>query len=391
MKRILIFSLNYYPFVGGAEVAIREITNRIPLEEIEFHLIAYRFDSTLLAHELVENVHVHRIGLGKPGMTVSETFAPLMYLGKVLYVPLATLTALRLHRKYRFDAFWSMMTYMVFPVAILRLLGIRLPYAVTLQEGDPFERVFERWRIRLVGPLLFYGLRHATVVQAISSFLAAWARRCGYDGEVVVVPNGVDTARFAQVAPRGISSKAVTLVTTSRLVRKNGIDTVIQALPLLPQAHFVVYGSGPEEGRLRALTKEMGVEDRVEFRGYIGHEEMPAALAACDIFIRPSRSEGMGNSFIEAMAAGLPVIATQEGGIADFLFDEKRDPDKETTGWAVDSDSSEQIAEALQDIVSSPEKVGRVTAAARKVALEGYSWDLVGSRMQEVFRKLLVQ
>ena len=116
---------------------------------------------------------------------------------------------------------------------------------------------------------------------------------------------------------------------------------------------------------------------------------MPLALKACDIFIRASRSEGMGNSFIEAMVAGLPVIATQEGGIADFLFDAKRNPDKETTGWAVDKDSPEQIAEAVQDIIAHPEQVARVTAAAKKMAEEKYDWDLITPHMRSLFDRLL--
>ncbi len=78
--------------------------------------------------------------------------------------------------------------------------------------------------------------------------------------------------------------------------------------------------------------------------GQAGYAQLPDALAACDIFIRPSRSEGMGNSFIEAMAAGLPVIATQVGGLSDFIYDAKRNPGKEATAWAVDPDSPEQIA-----------------------------------------------
>jgi glycosyltransferase involved in cell wall biosynthesis len=116
---------------------------------------------------------------------------------------------------------------------------------------------------------------------------------------------------------------------------------------------------------------------------------MPLVLQACDIFIRPSRSEGMGNSFVEAMAAGLPVIATQEGGISDFLFDAKKNPDKSTTGWAVDRDSPEQIADAVKDIIANPEKVARVVATAKKMAFEKYDWDIIARDMREkVFARL---
>ena len=181
------------------------------------------------------------------------------------------------------------------------------------------------------------------------------------------------------------------IVTTSRLVHKNGIDDVIRALALLPEhIHFLIYGIGPDEAMLRSLAERVDVASRTHFMGQIGHAEMPLALKACDIFTRPSRSEGMGNSFIEAMAAELPVIATQEGGIADFLFDAKRNRDKETTGWVVDKDSPEQIAEAVEDILAHPEQVGRGTATAKKMAIEKYDWNLIGRNMREkVFGKVL--
>jgi glycosyltransferase involved in cell wall biosynthesis len=88
------------------------------------------------------------------------------------------------------------------------------------------------------------------------------------------------------------------------------------------------------------------------------------------------------------MAVGLPVIATQEGGIADFLFDAKRNPDKETTGWAVDKDSPEQIAQAVRDIIAHPEQVARVTATAKKLVRDKYDWNLIAEQMRKVFAGL---
>lgn len=399
-KRILIFSLNYYPFVGGAEVAIKEITDRV--EDVEFHLVAYRFDSALPKEERIGNVIVHRVGIGKRGMTVRQTFHPVAYLGKVLYVPLAALEAWRLTRALRFDAFWAMMSYMLFPIVLLRFAGVRRPYVLTLQEGDPFEHVFARRRIRAVAPLLRYGFRHADAVQAISTFLLSWAREAGFSGEGEVIPNGVDTERFAHAYEKadiaamreglGKQKNDLFLVTTSRLVHKNAVDTVIRALPLLPEhVSFLIYGSGPEEGMLRELAVTLGVSERVRFMGQATHAELPLILSACDIFVRPSRSEGMGNSFIEAMAAGLPVIATQEGGISDFLFDAKRNPDKATTGWAVDVDAPQQIAAAVVDIVEHPEQAQGVVKTARKMAVEQYDWGLVADSMSRLFAGLTTQ
>lgn len=387
MKRILIFSLAYYPHVGGAEVALKEITDRI--SDIEFHLITLNFGDEE-EEEVVGNVRVHRVGNGDS------------YLSKILFAPRAFRAAARLHRAQPFDAFWAMMSYMLFPIVLLRRRNINVPYLLTLQEGDPYDHTFNRWFIRPFLPLIYAGFKNASAVQAISTYLAEWAHQFGYQGQSLIIPNGVDVARFANVGhrkshifahketPRGEESPyRTTLVTTSRLVYKNAIDDVIRALTLLPASvHFRVYGEGVEESNLKRLATGLGVTDRVAWRGYIDHEALPHALSESDIFIRPSRSEGMGNSFIEAMAVGLPVIATQEGGIKDFLFDAKKNPDKETTGWAVELDSPDQIAEAVKHIIANPEEVARVTATAKKMVEEKYDWNLISSQMQDVFARL---
>ena len=251
--------------------------------------------------------------------------------------------------------------------------------------------MFSRWFILPFRHLLSIGFKNASAVQAISSYPAEWARRMGYQGETLIIPNGVDVAYFANaqyVQHRVLDT--TTLVTMSRLVHKNAIDDVIRALALLTDnIRFLIYGTGHDESSLKALAKNCGVEHRVKFMGHVEHSKLPMLLGGCDIFIRPSRSEGMGNSFIEAMAAGVPVIATQEGGIADFLYDAKRNPDRETTGWAVDKDSPEQIAEAVKDILAHPEKVASATASARRFVAEKYDWNLITKQMQGVFARLL--
>lgn len=399
MKRILVFSLAYYPnLVGGAEVAIKEITDRISAEEIEFHMVTLRFDSGLPKTEKIGNVTVHRIGFSRVSPTVADLQRFPLFLNKYWYQFAAAFAAARLHRKYRFDGIWAMMAHSCgVPAALFKLANPKVPYVLELQEGDPPEHI-ERL-MRPVWPLFSRAFTQATVISVISNFLGDWARRRGFKGDVVLVPNAVDGKHFSQTYPETVIAEKrraigkrpgdVFLVTTSRLVRKNAVDDVIRALPLLPpNVHFVIYGIGPDEALLKELARKENVESRAHFMGQISHDEMPLALKACDIFIRPSRSEGMGNSFIEAMAAGLPVVATQEGGIADFLFDAKRNPGKPTTGWAVEKDSPGQIAGAVKDIIAHPEEVARVTATAKKMALEKYDWNLIAVQMKALFDRV---
>lgn len=398
MKKVLIFSLQYYPFVGGAEVAIKEITDRISLDEYEFHMVTSRFDSTLPKTEKIGNVTVHRIGLATKSPNIADLKKMPLHLNKFLFQLLAVPHALALHRKHHFDMTWAMMAHATaVPAGIFKSFNPKTPYLLTLQEGDPTEYIEKM--MKPVWPLFRQGFVRADALQPISTFLLLWGKRMGFTGEEKVIPNGVDTERFTQTFSKEeiqemkntLNKKEgdVFVVTTSRLVHKNAVDDVINALTHLPEnVYFLIYGIGPDEDKLKELARTRGLGLRARFMGQIGHKEMPLMLSSCDIFIRPSRSEGMGISFIEAMAAGLPVIATQEGGIRDFLFDEKRNPGVETTGWAVGVDSPEQIAEAVLEIMGNPAKTSQVVLQAKKQALRGYDWDTIAVSMRELFDRL---
>jgi teichuronic acid biosynthesis glycosyltransferase TuaC len=364
MKKVLIFSLAYYPHVGGAEVAIKEITDRI--RDIEFHMVTLRFGREP-RQERVGNVLVHRIGGGG------------RYLSKILFVPRAAFAAARLHREQKFDGVWAMMSYMVFPVVLMRFLGAKVPYALTIQEGDPYEHVFHRPIIKPFLPLLRSGFRNARVVQTISTFLGGWAEPMGYRGPIEVIPNGVDVSCF-KGAP--IAHEGTVLVTSSRLVRKNAIDDIIRALAQLPaEVRLDIAGSGPEEPALRHLARDLHVEGRIRFLGHVDHAQLPVLLRAADVFVRPSRSEGMGNSFIEAMAAGLPVVATQEGGLKDFISSE--------TAWVVRKDHPEDIAECVKDILGNRERTAAVVQRSLQMIEASYDWSVIARAMESrVFSKL---
>ena len=392
MKKVLIFSLAYFPkHVGGAEVSIKEITDRIP--DIEFHMVTNRFDSTLPRVEKIGNVLVHRIGIVTNNPTMNDLKKFPLHLNKFLFQFLAPLKAQLLQWKYGYDATWAMTAHSCgVPAAIFKMFNPRVKYILNLQEGDPPEYI-ER-KLRPLWPLFTRAFTKADLIQTLSTFLAKWARRRGFTGPIEVVPNAVNVKHFSQQYPPAVINEIkdrlgkkmgdVFVITTSRLVLKNAVDDVIRAMPLVPEnVHFIILGTGPDEMMLKKLTKDLNVENRVQFLGHIGHDEMPKYLKASDIFTRPSRSEGFGASFAEAMAAELPVVTTQEGGLSDFIFDEKRNPDQPITAWAVDKDSPKQIAEAIKDIMARPEKVRAVVATAKQMVIDKYDWDIIATQMRE--------
>ncbi len=386
-KKVLTFSLAYMPyFVSGAEGAIEHITERIDPCDIEFHMITLLFGAAPRI-EKVGNITVHRVGFGGA------------YVSKILFVPLATWKAISLHRKQRFDVLWVMMTYMLFPAVLMRLCGWKVPYILSLQDGDPYEKVFNRWFIRPLVPLLDYGFRHATVIQAISVFLATWPRKRGYQGVVELIYNGVHPRDLHNDVPvnevqllkqkLGKMSDDIYLINTSRLVHQKGIDTIIRALSLLPQnIKLITTKSGSDEVMLRELAAELGVAERVIFVQNVDRNDGALYRKIADIYVAPSRSEGLGIAFISALASGLPLVATQVGGMADYVFDTEHNPDKEQTAWVVDPDTPEQIAQQVLHILAHPEEVRKVSCSARIIVEKKYNWDVIAKEMRErVFGK----
>lgn len=369
-RKILIFSLSYYPLGGGAEMAIKEITRRISNEKFQFDLITLRFSNSHPKFERLGNIDIYRVGGG------------LGYLSKIIFIPQAALFASR--RKY--DIYWSMMTYMVFPVALLRIFfGKKVPYILTLQDGDPFTHVFNRLRILIFKPLLTYGFRYVGKVQAISNFLAGWAREMGYTGEVEVIPNGVDVKAFnIEISHEGrenirkklgIEHGDIVLTSSSRLVKKNAMDDVIRSLKFLPEnVKFVNFGHGSDRNMLQRLVEENGVKHRVQLLGYPDND-LPKYFKSCDIFIRPSLSEGQGISFLEGMASGLPVIATPVGGIPDFLKDGE-------TGVFCEPKNPRSIANAVKRLLSDEGLRRKLIENGQKLVREKYDWDLIAGEMK---------
>ncbi|MBI3627370.1 MAG: glycosyltransferase, partial [Candidatus Sungbacteria bacterium] len=258
------------------------------------------FDSALPKRERIGNVLVHRIGFTAERSTMADLQRFPLKLNKYLYQIVASLYAFQLHAKYRYDGVWAMMAHAVgIAAAIFKLMAPSVTYILTLQEGDPPEYI-ERLA-RPVWPLFRYAFRSPDVVQVISTFLGRWAKRMGYPGRPLVVPNAVNAKHFSQTyAPAeldalkqklGKKKDDVFLITTSRLVHKNAVDDVIRALPKLPKkVRFLVLGIGPDEQMLHDIAKREGVSERVQFLGQIGHTELPRYLKISDIFVRPSRA-----------------------------------------------------------------------------------------------------
>ncbi|KND48441.1 MAG: glycogen(starch) synthase [Parcubacteria bacterium C7867-005] len=381
MKRVLIFSLAYEPIVGGAEVAVRELTSR--MTDIEFDMVTKKFSKEHKDVEKINNVTVYRIDTPK-----------------ILFPIKAYLFGKKLHLEKSYNMIWSIMAaHAGFASLFFKYSFPKVPYVLTLQEGIPLEEI--KSKARFVYPLFRRIFLKADVIQTISLFLANFAVSMGYKGRVEVIPNGVETAVFSRISdPSRLQSLLermdkkegdIYLITTSRLVKKNGVKDIIQSLVDLPgNIKLLIIGTGPLENSLKLLTKNLNLEARVMFLGHMSYEDVPLYLHASDIFIRPSLSEGFGNSFIEAMAAGLPVIATPVGGIVDFVFDPDKNKDKKPTGLFVKTENPESIVIQVKRLIKNKELRDSLIENGRRLVREKYEWDLVARYLKTlVFDGLL--
>lgn len=401
MKRILIFSLTYYPdLVGGAEIPVKKTTDRIDPRDITFDMIALRFDSELPEDEQIGNVHVHRVGFCKPRPRVGELVKSPLKWNKYLYPFFALRKARRLHTEHPYDAVWSVMTsYASFGALFFKMFYPKVKYLFTLNDGDPID--YLKHKARFVYPLFVRLFTTADLIHVPSTYLGNFARSMGYKGDIELIPNALDIEDFVREYPQGevdaIKQKLgkkpgdIFLITTSRLVKKNAVNDVIKSLAFLPEnIHLFILGKGPDYEMMEKLAQSEGVSGRVHFLGHVDLREIPKYLKACDIFVRPSLSEGMGNSPIEAMAAGLPVVSTQSGGLADSIIDPDRNPDTQPTALAVDIKDPQGIARQIRRFISNTEERERIIKNAREFATTRYNSAAIERAMRErVFDKLL--
>ncbi len=378
-KKILVFSLVYYPrVIGGAEVAIKEISDRISNSEIEFDMITLRKKGS--SFEKIGNVNVYRVGI--PWFGTNTKSSKIFPLSKLLFPIFAFIKAIQLQRTNSYDATWAMMaSYAGFAALLFKKVYKKVPFILSLQEGDNFER-----REGVFGTLFRMIFTNADYIQVISKFLEDWAKHMGATCPIVIVPNAVDLDLFSKRKEEselkqlkeklGKKESDLFLVTTSRLVMKNATVDTIDSLKLLPEnVKFLILGTGQLESELKARVEQNGLGDRVKFLGYVPHTEMPQYLHISDIFIRPSLSEGFGNSYIEAMAAGLPVIATPVGGIVDFIVDGK-------TGLFCDVGNPKSIAQKVNQLIEDKEMTQQLVINSMDMVRNKYQWSLIASDMK---------
>ena len=364
--RILILSTAFTPLIGGSELAIQRIAG--VLVGFDFDVVTARYSKEARAQENIGNIHIFRAG----GRFSNFSFI----LPKIFLPVMMAITAIRLIWKYKYVAIHAYQASQAAGGGLLvSWMFPKIPFIITLQEGKNLstQSPLLRWfRTRII--------RRACLVTAISNYLVSYALS-QKARSVMMIPNGVDVGLFS---PAPILSSDPIIITVSRLFPKNGILSLLNAFMIvrdqIPNAQLVIVGDGPLRKEVEQFISVKGLKDQILLKGTIVYEQLPEMIRKAMVFARPSKSEGLGTAFLEAMACGVPIVGPLIGGISDFLKNEK-------TGLVCDSEDPKDIAKQLIRIISGKDLRERLRENGQKLVAERYTWDIVASSMQRIYEQ----
>ena len=203
---------------------------------------------------------------------------------------------------------------------------------------------------------------------------------------VTIVPYGVDLARFRPGARNGGRPAEVVVGAVARLSPEKGLDVLLRAVARLVEGgtplRVVLAGDGPQRGRLERLAEQLGIAERVEFRGEVPHDVVPSVLAELDMFAMPSLAEGFGVAALEAQAMELPVVASCVHGIPDAVVDGR-------TGLLTPPGDVGALSEAIARLAGDAELRAEMGRAGRAFVEERYRWQENAAQMERLYQHLL--
>ncbi|MHB8368831.1 MAG: glycosyltransferase [Leptospirales bacterium] len=244
-------------------------------------------------------------------------------------------------------------------------------------------------RLTLFEEAIINPLAHRIMANSRAVFNAAMKMEGIPRKKLVLIPNGIDTNRFHPdtSAQRkkllGLPEKSLIFGTVSGLRKVKALDLLLHAFSALrkryPDVFLVIAGDGPEALPLRDLTHSLGLTESVRFMGL--RLDVERILPAFDVFMLSSRSEGFPNAILEAMACGVPVIATSVGGIRELVC-------PEVTGKLIAPDNMDDMVKAMRWIHDNPEKRREFSENARRHVEEHFRFEVIGERLGSMYRQL---
>ncbi len=381
--KLCIVTHTFLPHVGGIEKVVNEQSKRLLQRNFEPMVVTNRIGTP--KHYVVDGVNVEcyeslntgfRLGIPYSIPTVPSfgTFLKAVKSSKIVHAHghpyLTSLIAAKLAKRYN------------------------KPFVLTqhntfIEYDNIFDKI-ERLNDLAVGKET---LKEADKIITVSSATKDYVLSLGAKPEKIkVMYNGVDLERFRPLAGKreemrrklGIPQGATVAVTVRRLVYKNGIDTLIEcaniAVKKNPNIIFLAVGKGPDQDSVQMRAKQLGIENNFRLTGFVADADLPLYYNAADFFVLPSKSgEGLPLVALEAMACGLPVIATNVGGISEILMDD--------WGRLVPPNEPELLAKAVLEFAAIDFSSHRLEL--RSVMEDKFSWEKNVESLVEIYEELI--
>ena len=378
MSRILLINYEYPPIGGGGGNATQQIGRAFARMGHEVYVLTAAWGD-LPAEENDEGVTVKRIP------ALRRRADRCSFLEMIAFIAAGLLAAPPLARVWKIEVALAFFALPSAPIAWYLKRACQIPYAISLQGGD--VPGFDPGRMRiyhaLTGGVISALWRDAVAVVANSQGLAALAHTHDPKATIGMIPAGAD---LTGIAPKQDYHRngAINLLFVGRLVRQKGLDVLVAALAKLDLAlnwRLVLVGDGPEWPAIAGEAARLGLADRLEVRGWVRKEQLPAIYREGDIFVLPSRDEGMANALLEAMAAGLPVVGTRVAGTGEVVIEGE-------TGLLVAPEDADALAAAVAALIQDESRRAAFGREGRKRVETTFGWDIVASAWTGVMEQV---
>ena len=373
--RILIINSEYPPIGGGAGNASAQIANQLEKLGHIVTVVTSRFEK--LPHkEQNDNVNIYRIPSLRRRQDRSNP------LEQIIFILSASFWTLSLIPHFKPNATLAFFGVPSGAIAWLIKLVYQIPYVISLRGGDvPGFRPYDfHVYHKLIAPFLRTIWKNASAIIANSNGLRQLAHTFDSRFVIPIIPNGVDLELYKTI-DRDWSPPR--LLSVGRIVHQKGLDLAMHALGGLKDLNWEwhIAGDGPQMGALQSLAQELDIDDRVVFLGWQSRPQIIESYRKSNVFLFPSRHEGMPNAILEAMASGLPVIATCIAGNEELVIDSK-------TGYLVPSEDIETLQETLKKILNDSALRQQMGIASRRRAEESYSWESTAQQYALLLEKV---
>ena len=359
--RILIVNSEHPPLGGGAGNASANIARELVRMGEEVAILTTRHDN--LPIDTIKNgVRIYRCLSYRKSAHRSTTLEQLSFmLGGVT-------DGLAFVRKWEPDILITFFGIPSGPVGLAAKSFMGLPYIVSLRGGDvPGFRPYDFKLVHtLLSPLIRLVWKKADEIVANSKGLRLLAEDFAPQLPIHIIPNGVDIHRFS---PDERDWEPAHLLFTGRVVYQKGLDILVGALASLKDKkwHLTIVGDGPYREELHSLAHEKGIHDRITFAGWVDKGRILDYYQEATLFVFPSRHEGMPNSVLEAMAMGLPVVASDISGNRELVQDQK-------TGLLHPSRDTQSLTGALAAVIDDQNLRREMGKRSRKRIEEQFTW-----------------